>query len=77
MTTKKQTAVQWSWRDDKGNWVLYDANMTSLLEDGFQKGTKKVKVDKERFIDLDLDFKEISENFQVKKNNGLYFEPNE
>jgi hypothetical protein len=46
------TAVQWAWRaDDK--WILY-ADKNLELENEYHAGTKKVKIDKERFVDLSL-----------------------
>ena len=32
----------------------------------YQKGTKKIKVDKERFVDVSLSFKDICTNFNFK-----------
>jgi hypothetical protein len=61
--TGKLTAVEWFWRGDKNDWNVYDLDMCCYLEEEFQKGTKKVPVDKERFIDLSLDQKEVIKNF--------------
>lgn len=47
------TAVQWAWRADD-RWILYEAAMNLTLENEYHKGTKRVKVDKERFVDLSL-----------------------
>lgn len=47
------TNVVWKWRGDT-SWVEYEKEFILELEDEFYKGTKRVKVDDERFIDLSL-----------------------
>lgn len=61
----KPTAVQWSWRGDQNNWVAFDKDTSALLEAEYQKGSKKVRVDKERFVDLSLSHDEVLSNFTV------------
>lgn len=61
----RPTAVQWSWRGDQNNWINYDAKTNTLLEDEYQKKSKKIKTDKERFVDLSLSHKQVMENFGV------------
>jgi len=49
----KVTAVKWQWRaDDK--WTDFPAAMNLKLELEYQKGTKQIKVDDERFVDVGL-----------------------
>lgn len=41
----------WSFMSDDG-WQVYDKEMNTLLETEFNKGSKLVRVDKDRFVDL-------------------------
>jgi hypothetical protein len=61
----KTTAVEWSWRGDQNNWIKYDQDMASMLEAEYVAGSKKVKVDKERFVDFSATQAEILKNFSV------------
>ncbi len=61
----RETAVEWTWRGDKNDWVIYDKETAALLEEEFTKGSKKVKVDKERFVDFSLSNADIIKNFNV------------
>jgi hypothetical protein len=63
---KIKSCVQWSWRGDTNNWVTFDTSTTDLLETEYNKGTKKIKVDKERFIDVSLPRDDIVKNFNVR-----------
>eukprot|EP01114_Cavostelium_apophysatum_P014430 TRINITY_DN3748_c0_g1_i1.p1 TRINITY_DN3748_c0_g1~~TRINITY_DN3748_c0_g1_i1.p1 ORF type:complete len:463 (-),score=163.77 TRINITY_DN3748_c0_g1_i1:44-1432(-) len=64
MASKKfLTAVAWSWRGDQNNWLAFDDATNTLLETEYLKGTKKIKVDKERFVDLTGKHSEILKNF--------------
>lgn len=65
MSKGKFTAVQYGWRDDKNKWVAYTEDQNLAFELEFQKGSKKIKVDKERFIDLSLSHDEVMKNFNV------------
>ena len=50
------TAVKWFWRSDQA-WVEFDQDFCFKLETGYNSSdnsVKKVRVDKERFIDLTL-----------------------
>jgi len=60
---KKDTAVQWLWRDDKGSWVAYGKEVCVMVEAEFAKGSKKIKLDKERFLDLVVSPDEIKKSF--------------
>jgi hypothetical protein len=47
------TAVKWWWKaDDK--WTEYKPELQPVIEFEFQRGTKRIKVDNERFIDTSL-----------------------
>jgi hypothetical protein len=47
------TAVKWWWKaDDK--WTLYKQELQPVIEWEYQRGTKRIKVDDERFIDTNL-----------------------
>jgi hypothetical protein len=63
MATKKISAVQWSWRDDGNVWKPFDADTNATLEAEYQKGVKKIKVDKQRFVDLSLSHADVMKNF--------------
>jgi hypothetical protein len=56
----KVTAVEWTWRGDQNNWVAYDKDMNLTLETEHSKGSKKIKIDKERFVDLSLNRDEVA-----------------
>jgi hypothetical protein len=50
------TAVKWYWRSDQ-SWIEFDQDFCYKLETAFNStdnSVKKVRVDKERFIDLTL-----------------------
>lgn len=47
------TATQWSWRSDT-SWVDFDDQTNLLIETEYLQGSKKVKIDSERFVDLSL-----------------------
>lgn len=49
----KVTAIRWSWRDDS-RWVEYNPQLNLYIENEYRKGTKRIKVDEERFIDVSL-----------------------
>ncbi|KAL6051214.1 WWE domain containing protein, partial [Balamuthia mandrillaris] len=55
-TTKKKKATEkkptWWWKSDD-DWVEYDAKLSARLEKGYQSGESEVKVDDERFVDLE------------------------
>jgi len=56
------TAVKWWWKaDDK--WTEYKAELQPRLEMEYQRGTKRIKVDDERFIDTSLTLAQIKSNF--------------
>jgi hypothetical protein len=60
----KVTAVEWSWRDDKGNWIKYtDEKLINALEDGYQAKKSQVKVDDERYVDLAVSVKDMKDSF--------------
>eukprot|EP00027_Filamoeba_sp_ATCC50430_P006946 CAMPEP_0168558966 /NCGR_PEP_ID=MMETSP0413-20121227/10261_1 /TAXON_ID=136452 /ORGANISM="Filamoeba nolandi, Strain NC-AS-23-1" /LENGTH=489 /DNA_ID=CAMNT_0008590141 /DNA_START=40 /DNA_END=1509 /DNA_ORIENTATION=+ len=59
----KPTAVEWTWRGDQNNWIAFDADQTAFFEGEFQKGSKKIRVDKERFLDLSLSHDQVLKNF--------------
>jgi len=40
----KVTAVEWSWRDDKGTWNPFEKTTNSNVEAEFRKGTKKNQI---------------------------------
>lgn len=48
------TAVVWAWRSDQA-WESFSDALCLKLENAYQTGSpQKVKVDKERFVDLSL-----------------------
>jgi hypothetical protein len=60
------TAVKWSWRSDT-SWIDFDKGFNYKLETAYHSAdnsVKKVKVDKERFIDLTLLPSDIKKQFQ-------------
>lgn len=60
------TAVKWFWRSDQA-WVEFDADFCYKLEtahNGTNMAAKKVRVDKERFVDLTLNLAETKKQFQ-------------
>jgi hypothetical protein len=52
-TIDSVTAAQWAWRADDG-WVEYDDGPNLLIENEFLNGTKRIKVDTERFVDVSM-----------------------
>jgi transposase-like protein len=62
------TAVKWSWRSD-ASWIDFDKAFNYKLETAYHStdnSVKKVKVDKERFIDLTLSPSDIKKT--ISKN---------
>eukprot|EP01111_Echinosteliopsis_oligospora_P006959 TRINITY_DN2144_c0_g1_i1.p1 TRINITY_DN2144_c0_g1~~TRINITY_DN2144_c0_g1_i1.p1 ORF type:complete len:284 (+),score=86.71 TRINITY_DN2144_c0_g1_i1:44-895(+) len=53
---------RWYWKSDS-DWILIDPKKALLLETGFKNSTKKVQLDKERFVDLSLGSVEVCKNF--------------
>lgn len=52
--TTSITAVQWSWWDDK-KWIAYEKSINLSIETAFTRdGSKRITVDKERFIDVNF-----------------------
>lgn len=47
------TAVTWAWRSDQ-QWEKFSDAMCLKLENAYAGNKQKVKVDKERFVDLSL-----------------------
>ncbi len=47
------TAVEWAWRSD-AKWESFSDAVNLKLENAYSAGKDKVKVDKERFVDLSL-----------------------
>ncbi|KAF2068272.1 hypothetical protein CYY_010401 [Polysphondylium violaceum] len=52
----------WYWLDDKV-WIPYSDSQADIFEQQHQSGVKKIKVDKDRFLDLSLTHAEIVKNF--------------
>lgn len=66
-------AVKWQWYNDK-TWANFDTKLMDNLETEYTKNkTKKIKVDKERFVDVDFKSEaEIRKNFNgMEKETGL------
>ena len=44
----------WYWKNDQGNWIIYDNNITSKLEQAWSTNDRKAKiqVDPDRYVDL-------------------------
>lgn len=57
-TTNSFKMATWSWMSDNG-WLVFDAAKTKVLETEYNKGNKKVGIDKERFVDLSLSHAEV------------------
>eukprot|EP01132_Coremiostelium_polycephalum_P007749 gene7749-9533_t len=53
---------QWYWLDNN-TWVPYAQNQSDMFESEHSKGSKSIKVDKDRFIDLSLKHSDIVSNF--------------
>jgi len=49
---------KWYWMGDNG-WAPFDAAKTKILETDFNKGSKKIAIDKERYVDLSLSHAEV------------------
>eukprot|EP01098_Paradermamoeba_levis_P007128 TRINITY_DN2957_c0_g5_i2.p1 TRINITY_DN2957_c0_g5~~TRINITY_DN2957_c0_g5_i2.p1 ORF type:complete len:488 (+),score=180.22 TRINITY_DN2957_c0_g5_i2:103-1464(+) len=72
MSVQIPNAVKWQWYGDKG-WADYDKKVVDNMEEEFQeKKSKKIKVDKERYVDIDF-----KSGADIKKNfNGMEKEEN-